>query len=139
MATKSSPGTTVRELIETPANRARGSTPRGAATPNAPATSSTVHCIASSRGWVALVSDHPWISVPDFKRARSVPHHWWHRLQSVGSGSCKDQAPQTEVCATLIPVSPLAQDTARHFTVVKLNRAVAQNLIRLMPFPGQQH
>src|SRR5579863_8168398 len=80
MATKSSPRTTVRELIETPANRARGARPPGGVTPKAPATSSTVHRIASSRGWVSLVSDLPWISVPYVKE--HVPCRIFEILQA---------------------------------------------------------
>src|SRR5712692_10636990 len=115
MATNSSPGPTVRESIETPANRARGSSPGGGATPKARATSSSVHRIASSGAWVPRVSSHP-------QRLCFPP----------GAASAPGQA-------LLRAVAALAQRLARHFAVVKVNRAIAEHLIGLVAFAGQEH
>src|SRR5580692_11904843 len=61
MATNSSPRRNVRESIETPATRARGSSPVPAPTPRAPATCAIVHRINASRG--LLYADTPRIGL----------------------------------------------------------------------------
>src|SRR6266849_5761667 len=59
MAKNTSPARTDRESIETPATRAKGSSPEGGATRKAPATSASVHRIASSMNWVSPASGVP--------------------------------------------------------------------------------
>src|SRR5215469_16976364 len=122
MATKSWPPATVRESIETPANRATGSRPPGGLTPSARATSSTVHRIESSRGWVSLVWGHPRISVP-------------YRYKQT---ECRQCLPASLATAS-VSIPALAQDSPRHGAVVKIDSAVAQHLVGFVPFAREQH
>src|SRR5260370_8234690 len=72
MAKNRSPARTDRESIETPATRARGSSPEGGATRKAPATSVSVHRIASSMNWVSPASGiAPPLGLPTVR----VPRH----------------------------------------------------------------
>src|SRR5215469_6978671 len=143
MATKSSSRATVRESIETPASRATESSPWGGVTPRERATSSTVHRIDSSRGWASRVWGHlcfgelqspalPVRKTGGRQGARTQVQHPLHiKLEQL---HCRAQ-----LAERLISVPTPAQDPPRLFAVVKIDRAVAQDLVGLMPFARQQH
>src|SRR5215469_3215668 len=109
MAINSSPGRTVRESIETPANPAMGSSSAGAGTPSASAISATRHCIRSPTS-SALVS----------------------------SASSQDTKLLLFLCR-LLGKPFAAQNLPRLLAIVELKRAIAQNLRVFVAFARQQH
>src|ERR1700723_2842492 len=108
MAINSSPGRTVRESIDTPATPATGSSPAGIATPSASATSATRHRIRSPTG-----------------------------SASISSASSQDTK-LLLFLGRLLGKSLASQNLARLLAIVKLKRAIAQNLRVLVAFARQQ-
>src|SRR5579862_1683634 len=109
MAINSSPGRTVRESIDTPATPATGSRPAGTGTPSASATSATRHGIRSPTGSASISSE----SSQDTKLLLLLRR--------------------------LFRKAFAAQNLARLLTIVKLKRAIAQNLRVLVALARQQH
>src|SRR6201993_4767252 len=109
MAINGSPGRTVRESIDTPPTPATGSRPAGAGTPSASATSATRHRIRSPTG-----------------------------SASISSASSRDTKLHL-LLRRLLRKSLAAQNLARLFAIVKLKRAIAQDLCVLVTLARQQH
>src|SRR3984957_19417303 len=109
MAINSSPGRTVRESIDTPATLATGSRPAGIGTPSASATSATRHRIRSPTG-----------------------------AASISSASSQDTK-LLLLLRRLFRKAFAAQDLSRLLAIVKLKRAIAQNLRVLVALARQQH
>src|ERR1700721_384565 len=109
MAINSAPGRTVRESIDTPAPLATGSRPAGIGTPSASATSATRHRIRSPTG-----------------------------SASISSASSQDTK-LLLLLRRLFRKAFAAQNLARLLAIVKLKRAIAQNLRVLVAFTRQQH
>src|SRR5579862_3426697 len=109
MAINSSPGRTVRESIDTPATPATGSRPAGTGTPSASATSATRHRIRSPTG-----------------------------SASISSASSQDTK-LLLLLRRLFRKTFAAQNLSRLLAIVKLKRAIAQNLRVLVAFACQQH
>src|SRR5258708_30064461 len=104
MAKNNSPARTDRESIETPATRARGSSPEGGATRKAPATSVSVHRIASSMNWVSPASGiPPPLELPTVR----VPRHGLLLRAR---------------CQTLVGATPAAPLPARHRRACHLSK-----------------
>src|SRR3984957_7757384 len=109
MAINSSPGRTVRESIDTPATPATGSRPAGNGTPSASATSATRHRIRSPTG-----------------------------SASISSASSQDTKLLLLLCR-LFRKPFTAQNLSRLLAIVKLKRAIAQNLRVLVALAREQH
>src|ERR1700747_502936 len=109
MAINSSPCGTVRKSTATPAPPATGSRPAGIGTPSASATSATRHRIRSPTG-----------------------------SASISSASSQDTK-LLLFLRRLLRKSLAAQNLARLLAIVKLKRAIAQNLRVLVALARQQH
>src|SRR2546425_8087331 len=152
MATNSSPARIVRESIETPATRARASSPVPGRVPRAPATCAIVHRISSSKG-----SSYP--STPRLVLFSSFEGSSFrevsHRLAPVDP---RPEALSSRLITSALGAKPGAiprlafplavprafeaafpEGAPRHLTIAKFERPVRHNLIILVPLSSQQH
>src|SRR4029077_4309783 len=156
MAMNNSPGRTVRESIETPASRARGSSAPPGLEPTAAAICAIVQSIKSSADLVCVQKPgiatylpfwHPNVSYCAKNRGLRVVLFLcvpaWLAQTTRASG-----VPNYVSSLTLLFDLPVAgwdlipaldQRGSSHFAIVKLQRAVGKNLIILVAFSGQKN
>src|SRR6266481_401632 len=132
MAKNSSPARIVRESIETPATRARGSSPAPGAASIGSEICRSVHRINSSKSWRYEDTAHVGQFSP-FEGSSLV------RVTTARSASLPLSIKRA-TCQTLgrSPSGHIHARAARHFAIVKFQCAVGENLVILVTLPSQQ-